>query len=141
MDNLSDWNLLLVKNAFDQAQPCTAQNQGSAHEEDIELSMVCPKCGFENDLDRQDCMRCGVIFGKISGQEIPAGHLHSQAVAAKSATRFRDLLFSCPEYPLHHRKGGGSSGDDRVGWQIDFRRDREQRRGGKLAASGQSAVS
>ncbi len=27
--------------------------------------MECPKCGYENQPDREDCFRCGVIFSKI----------------------------------------------------------------------------
>lgn len=27
--------------------------------------MICPKCGFEQDADRPECLRCGVIFAKV----------------------------------------------------------------------------
>jgi len=27
--------------------------------------MTCPKCGYENQADSEDCLRCGVIFAKI----------------------------------------------------------------------------
>jgi GGDEF domain-containing protein len=27
--------------------------------------MECPKCGYENQQDREDCFRCRVIFAKI----------------------------------------------------------------------------
>jgi hypothetical protein len=26
---------------------------------------TCPKCGFENELTNQDCLKCGVIFAKV----------------------------------------------------------------------------
>lgn len=33
--------------------------------------MNCPKCGHENQPDRQDCLRCGVIFAKVRDQAMP----------------------------------------------------------------------
>jgi hypothetical protein len=30
-------------------------------------TMTCPKCGAEQELDRTECIRCGIIFSKLAG--------------------------------------------------------------------------
>jgi hypothetical protein len=30
-------------------------------------TMTCPKCGAEQELDRTDCVRCGIIFSRLAG--------------------------------------------------------------------------
>jgi hypothetical protein len=34
--------------------------------------MKCPKCGFDQKVERPDCPRCGLVFAKWSGQPPPA---------------------------------------------------------------------
>lgn len=62
--------------------------------------MICPKCGHENFPDRQECLRCGVIFAKIRGLEILSAQERSQEVIAgrpARSSRLRDLIFSSPD--------------------------------------------
>ncbi len=64
------------------------------------VAMTCPKCGHENHPDRQDCLRCGVIFAKIRGQEIPSAQLRGQETTANLPDRsssIRHRIFFCPE--------------------------------------------
>jgi hypothetical protein len=61
--------------------------------------MLCPKCGYQNPPNRQDCIRCGVIFAKIRVNEISPPQSQAQEVAADLPDRdssLRHLLLSCP---------------------------------------------
>lgn len=66
--------------------------------------MTCPKCGFDNPIDRTDCLRCGVIFAKIRERTIPdRGAMQEPTTEAKGdGTALGDLLFcvSDPENSL-----------------------------------------
>ena len=41
-------------------------------ERDDKISMICPKCHFEQDEGRAECLRCGVIFARIREHRPPA---------------------------------------------------------------------
>jgi hypothetical protein len=59
--------------------------------------MICPKCGYENSTDREDCLRCGVIFAKVH-QEPPVPS--DSRCAGTSSEKRRppgELFLSCPD--------------------------------------------
>lgn len=47
--------------------------------------MKCPKCDFENPADREDCLRCGVIFAKIPQRQAPQAPVPPEEAAEDSA--------------------------------------------------------
>jgi hypothetical protein len=62
--------------------------------------MLCPKCGYQNPPNRQDCLRCGVIFAKIRVHANSPVQSQAQEVAADLPDRdssLRNLLLSCPD--------------------------------------------
>ncbi|MDP2838430.1 MAG: hypothetical protein Q8O11_00110, partial [Syntrophales bacterium] len=36
--------------------------------------MICPKCGAEQGEEKQECMRCGVIFAKLTPEDFVQSH-------------------------------------------------------------------
>jgi hypothetical protein len=62
--------------------------------------VICPKCHFEQDDDRQECQRCGVVFRKIRERRTEKG-MTAAAAAIALPTRDRaeflkELLFPEP---------------------------------------------
>jgi hypothetical protein len=61
--------------------------------------MECPKCGFENSVDREDCLQCRVVFAKIHQRPAPQGLAPQVPVPVEEAPEPRrltwtELLFS-----------------------------------------------
>jgi glutaredoxin len=48
--------------------------------------MICPKCGAEQEDEKLECMRCGVIFAKLTPEDFAPSHGRS-SVSQSSAKR------------------------------------------------------
>ena len=61
--------------------------------------MTCPKCGFENPAEREDCLRCGVIFARVHQEPIIPPEAQESAAPPEKRSILRELLLASPEEP------------------------------------------
>jgi hypothetical protein len=61
---------------------------------------TCPKCGFKNEPNASDCLKCGVIFAKAKGWRVRPPKLHNHRCVFAVPNRFpltEGHLLSIPE--------------------------------------------
>jgi hypothetical protein len=59
--------------------------------------MTCPKCGYENPAEREDCLRCGVIFARVHQEQPFPPAAPEDVTPPEERSTLRELLLSSPE--------------------------------------------
>ena len=59
--------------------------------------MICPKCGAEQGEEKLECMRCGVIFAKLTPEDFAQSHGRSSTTqsSVKKAKRPTSITVIC----------------------------------------------
>jgi uncharacterized membrane protein YvbJ len=57
--------------------------------------MKCPKCGFINSENTEECLKCGIVFKKFNTIDTPSPHTinHYQSYTLLKAGFNRDWLW------------------------------------------------